>query len=380
MKKVMSQNKIFLIFTGALFIFTTELMAAPMCGQLFPEAGKEIKRSDRFSKIRPEVQSLEFDMPGMKVGSVTDPTLATGATVFLFDKGATASYDARGGSVASIETNLLDEGSYDNSIDGILFAGGSTMGLEATQGVRRRIFDSRDASAGAFDLIPSIPGAVVYDYGARIEKGQNKLAYPGLIMGAAAYDKAVENKMLVGRVGAGTSATANKVSGEAVWGGQGAAFKKIRLNDGSHMRIFAAVILNAHGNINLPNGVVLDHQTLTDLNKKLTRGHKQNTTLSLIVTDVALDRNQLKRLATMVHTSMASSISPFHSYTDGDILFSVSLNKTNLLNVSPDVAYNREEYMLSAATETMREAILTSVITANSKGTPQSRGHKSDDF
>ena len=320
-------------------------------------------RPARYVKIRPETQEITFDMPGMKVGSVSDTTLATGATLFLFDKGATANYDARGGSVAAAETNLLDESSYSNEIDGILFSGGSTMGLEAGQGVRRRIFQERSQDAGDFDFIPSVPGAVVYDYGNRPEPGQNQLRYPDLIMGAATYDSAKENRMLIGRAGAGTSTTANKVS-SPIWGGQGGAFKEVRLKDGFTFKIFAAVVLNSHGNIYLPDGSVLNRQKLKTLSPQVvTKGHKKNTTLSIVVTDVSLNRSQLKRLAVMVHTSMASSIRPFHTYTDGDILFTVSLNKKEM---PAEGAYDREDILQTLAAETMTEAILKSAVTANS--------------
>lgn len=319
-----------------------------------------------YSQLRPEVESFTFDLPGMKVGSVTDDSLATGTTVFVFDKGATASYDERGGSVGAIETNLLNEGSYSNEIDAILFAGGSTMGLEATQGVRRRIFSQRSHQAGSFDFIPSVPGAVVYDYSARTEKAQNKLIFPTLTMGAAAYDKAVANQMLIGRVGAGTSTTANKVS-SAIWGGQGADFKEIRFEDQSSMKIFTAVILNPRGNILMPNEISVDEIQMSEFRKKITEGHKQNTTLSLVVTDVSLDRNQLKRLAAMVHTSMASSISPFQTYTDGDILFAVSLHKKSLSDLSFKEAYKREGLIQIEAAASMKQAIYRSVTVANSK-------------
>lgn len=349
-------NSLLLVFS---LLATTELV--------FAEGSKcfqAAKGPQQYQKLRPEVDVFEFKMPGMKVASISDSSLSTGVTLFSFEPGATASFDARGGSVASNETSLLDEGSYSNEIDAVLFAGGSTMGLEAHQGVRREIFKARSADAGNFDFIPGVPGAVVYDYGGRIEDSQKRLIFPTLGMGAAAYNMAEPNRMLVGRVGAGTSTTANKVS-QPIWGGQGAAQVELKLGN-KKVKVFAAVILNPHGDIYLPNGQRLDYkmpnvETLMD-SEGLT-GHKKNTTLSIIVTDVALDRNQLRRLSTMVHTSMASSIRPFHSYTDGDINFAVSTNRVSF--PTGEMAYEFEEALQSSAAQAMQEAILRGTLTAN---------------
>ena len=316
----------------------------------------------KFLNIRSEVSEFKFDMPGLKIASVTDQSLATGATLFLLPPHSTANYDARGGSVAAIETTLLDESSYSNEIDGILFAGGSTMGLEATQGVRRKLFKERSTHATDFDFIPSIPGAVVYDFGNRIEASQKKLNFPNIKMGEAAFDQARENSIMIGRVGAGTSTTGNKIS-QAVWGGQGAAFREIILEDGFSFKIFTAVVVNAHGDIHLPDGVVLDKEALARLRQQpKINAKRKNTTLSIVITDVSLDRSQLKRLANMVHTGMAAVIRPFHSYTDGDILFAVSLHQKQM---PTEGAEGSEEVLQLKASEAMNEAIVKSVMIAN---------------
>jgi L-aminopeptidase/D-esterase-like protein len=350
-------------FFGALLVAQSGNASGGACESRF--AG----RTEKFQKTRAEVEEFKFNMPGVKIGTVTDPSMATGATLFLFGKGVTANFDSRGGSVAAVETTLLEESSYSNEIDGILFAGGSTMGLEATQGVRRRLFDANASQAGEFDFIPSVPGAVVYDYGARLEPQQQKLFFPNMEMGKAAYDVARENSILIGRVGAGTTTTANKISAP-IWGGQGAAFHEFVLENGKTVKIFAAVVLNASGDITLPAGHALDERALKKLRAiQVRRGHKQNTTLSIVITDVSLDRSQLKRLAVMVHTSMGSMIHPFHSYTDGDILFAVSLHQSKVSDLGVD-PFELEEKMQLGASKLMQDAILKSVTIANSRGLP----------
>jgi L-aminopeptidase/D-esterase-like protein len=338
----------------ALLGLSTESKAQQSCNNVLAQGAA-------FANQRREVREFTFNMPGLEIASLSDSTLATGVTLFKFGRGATAVYDARGGSVAAVETTLLDPGSYSNEVDGVIFSGGSTMGLAASHGVRTRIFQERSKDAGDFDFIPSVPGAVVYDYGGRVERGQDKLIYPDHNIGAAAFDAAEPNKMLIGRAGAGTTTTANKIS-QPIWGGQGASFEDITLGS-EHMKVFTAVVLNPHGDIHLPGGIKVNEEVLEQLRKnKVPSGPRKNTTLSIVITDVALDRNQLQRLATMVHTSMAGLIHPFHSYTDGDILFAVSLNKAELPNVDPIYF---EEVLQMKSSKLMKDAILSAVTTSN---------------
>ncbi len=337
----------------------SDVWAQENCSSFFKNSAGP---KQRFQNTRSEVQPLNFDMPGIKMASLSDPTLSTGVTLFVFPKGSTANFDARGGSVAAIETELLGEGSYSNQIDALLFAGGSTMGLEATQGVRRRLFAERANDASDFDFIPSVPGAVVYDYGGRVERTQDPLVFPNMILGAKAYDAARENSFLMGRAGAGTTTTANKIS-QPIWGGQGAAFSKMTLQQIGEIRLLTAVVLNASGNILLPNKQVIDQNSLEHLRAKgVSRGPRQNTTLSVVITDAILDRSQLKRLATVVHTNMARTISPFHTYTDGDILFVVS---TNQRKIPETLQMAFEEFFQQESSQLMEKAIFNAVFVSN---------------
>jgi L-aminopeptidase/D-esterase-like protein len=49
-----------------------------------------------------------------------------------------------------------------------------------------------------------------------------------------------------------------------------------------------------------------------------------NTTLTVLVTDLALDLRALRTLGRQVHASMARAIQPFHALEDGDVLFAIS--------------------------------------------------------
>lgn len=301
------------------------------------------------------VDVIEYNFPELEVAALNDKTGATGATLFYF-KGlnAVAAYDSRGGSVASSETTLLDQGAYSNVIDGIVFSGGSTMGLAAGDGVRDAIFQERAQSAGsAFDFIPSIPTAVIYDYDGRILSSHDPLAYPTRELGAELYAKRSTGNFPVGRIGAGINSTVNKI-GRPRFGGQGAAFRQTPVG-----KLFVAVVPNAVGDIVTgTESFAQKFPSALEAVKKM-MGRK-NTTLSLVVTDVDLTPNQLKRLATSVHTSMGGAISPFHTYTDGDIMFVVSAGKRKR-----EADENTEFMLAMEAGELMKEAIYRSVETAN---------------
>jgi GNAT superfamily N-acetyltransferase len=53
-------------------------------------------------------------------------------------------------------------------------------------------------------------------------------------------------------------------------------------------------------------------------------GPGENTTIALVATDVALDREQLYRMALMAHMGIARTVRPSHTPGDGDTVFAVS--------------------------------------------------------
>lgn len=299
----------------------------------------------------------------MQIAVINDPTNSTGATLFYFPKGAQANYDSRGGSVASMETSLLDEGGYSNQIDAVLFTGGSTMGHGAGHGVRARLFEMR-MQAGqkpqAFDLIPSVPGAVVYDFGGRIHQGANPYVYPDEKMGYALLDHLQKDVMPVGRIGAGITTSVNKIS-KRRWGGQGSAYIET-----PYGKIFAAVVLNSMGNLTNEGQPLAEKYPPIKPDEELTSINKVNTTLSIIVTDIKLDRNQLKRYAMATHTSMARMIHPFQTYSDGDIQFAVSVGDRTI--------DDKQEFdLILKFSEAMKLAIINAIDTSNQAPTPSAK-------
>src|SRR5690606_33389518 len=112
--------------------------------------------------------------------------------------------------------------------------------------------------------------------------------------------------------------------------GQGAAyFEK------NGIKILVISVVNAVGNILDKQGNIirgsLDEKTgeRVDISSRILEKLEStpiqgNTTITAVITNVKFDRLELKRIATMAHTSMAQVISPFHTPWDGDVLFSIS--------------------------------------------------------
>src|SRR5947209_18488288 len=77
------------------------------------------------------------DIPGIRVGHVSDFQAITGCTAILCEAGAVGGVDLRGSASGTEEIATLDPLHITPQIHGILLAGGSAFGLEAASGVRR---------------------------------------------------------------------------------------------------------------------------------------------------------------------------------------------------------------------------------------------------
>jgi predicted amidohydrolase/L-aminopeptidase/D-esterase-like protein len=316
------------------------------------------------SNVLPPVmprQPLEVDFGGlMQIAQVTDATESTGATAFLFPRGARAGVDVGGGSVTSSNTTLIGQGGATNWVDGVVFAGGSTAGGGAAAEVSRQIFQKlRRQGRDHWEAANVIIGAQIFDFGGRQHDGADPDVTPDSETGRALMDN-LGQTLQIGRAGAGVSSTANKVDpANIIYGGQGGAVGAFTYN-GRNYRLFSAVVLNPVGD------VFVDDRPVTEtFGGRLPPGEPArgatNTTLSLTVTDAPLDKPQLERLARMVHTNMAQSIRPFQTGHDGDIHVAVSVGDPAAARQDDDMLFGLGQ----EASALMRRAIAASVTVAN---------------
>jgi len=271
---------------------------------------------------------LDVDFPGLAIGCATDPSGPTGCSVFWFPKGATASADVRGGAPGTRFTDQIrDSAGY---VDAICLAGGSLYGLEASSGVARGLFERRGRKTD-WKSIACVAGAIIYDYSAR-----KTSVYPDLRLGRAAFEAAKPGKFPLGGRGAGASASCGKWLYKTTrWelaGQGGASFRR------GPTRVAVFTVVNSLGAIVDRKGKVvrghLDPKTgrryaVPDLRKLDVSGRPRgNTTLTVVATNRKLEGNALRQLGREVHASMARAIVPFHTATDGDVLFAVTTGET----------------------------------------------------
>lgn len=292
-----------------------------------------------------DVPELKFDFPSLHIGVAAYDQGPTGCTVFRFSRDPTSVIDLRGGLPGTMGGSAQE----DVRTAAICFAGGSLYGMEAASGVAAELF----AQSGYAD-VKLVRGAIVWDLWR-----DNKI-YPDKALGRAALKSARTGVFPLGRAGAGVSVGC---AGEGT--GQGGAFRQVGATKIAVFTIVNAlgVIVNRQGKVvrgNLDKSTGKRHAHIELLEQRLKQKEKaseppigENTTLTLVVTNQKLGgyfdtRWQLQQLARQVHSSMARAIQPFHSMSDGDVLFAVTtgevenqaLNLTDLGVLASELAWD----------------------------------------
>jgi L-aminopeptidase/D-esterase-like protein len=271
------------------------------------------------------------DIPGIRVGHVSDFEAVTGCTAILCEQGAVGGVDIRGSASGTQEIDTLSPGHVTDRVHGILFAGGSAFGLEAAAGVRRYLAGRKVGYAFGGQHIPIVPGAILFDLGI----GKTNV-HPNVAMGEAAAAAATTDPVQEGCVGAGTGATIGKLFGmkRAMKGGVGTY--TVTLSGG--VLVSALVAVNALGDVRDPaTGKIVagarkdaGSREFIDSEGEMLRGAAigaatGNTTLAVVATNAALNKVQANKLAQFASLGVARAIYPVNTMADGDIAFALSL-------------------------------------------------------
>src|SRR5580700_4322411 len=271
------------------------------------------------------------DVQGVKVGHFAESGRPTGCTVLLFEKGATAGVDVRGGSPGTRDTELLNPVNTVQKVQAILLAGGSAFGLAAASGVMRFLEEHRLGYAVGDVIVPIVPGAILYD----LELGDAKIR-PTAESGYKACKAATAQRVAEGNVGAGAGATIGKMFGmkQAMKSGLGSS--SIRVGN-TGIVVGAIVAVNAVGDVVDPkSGKIIagarkpDGSGFMDSMARIREGYSvridaaTNTTIGVVATNVALDKAQATKVAQMAHDGLARTIYPVHTPSDGDTIFAVA--------------------------------------------------------
>lgn len=320
-------------------------------------------------------QNAITDVPGIKVGQVTDPLGLTGCTVVLCEAGAVGGVDQRGGAPGTRETDLLRPIHLVQKVHAVVLAGGSAFGLEAATGVVRFL---EERSVG-FDVqvarVPIVPAAILFD----LALGDSR-ARPDSAMGYAACQAASDERPAEGNAGAGTGASVGKILG--MGGATKSGIGTSSLDLGGGVMVGALIAVNALGDVVDPaSGAIVAGarpakigpvklggkqrfaDTLTVMRSLVGKtamrfATKANTVIGVVATNARLTKEEANLVALMAQDGVARAVRPAHTLLDGDTLFALSTGD-KAVDANIIGAY---------AAEVVAQAILRSVTEAAAAG------------
>jgi len=312
---------------------------------------------------RPGPRNLITDVPGLRVGNAQDRTIKTGATVLTADAPFTAGVHVMGGAPGSRETDLLAPDKTVEQVDALVLSGGSAFGLDAASGVADALRAAGRGFAVADQLVPIVPGAIIFDLLNGGKKDWPETPYKKL--GATALAAAASDFAL-GSTGAGTGATTANLKG-----GLGSA--SLVLPSGH--TVGAVVVVNALGSATVGDSAHFWAAPFEEGDEFGGRGPARsypdtampptklsqhvNTTIGIVATDSQLTKAQCTRMATAAHDGLARALMPSHTPMDGDLIFAASTSARSL-----DAPLTDTLYLGHAAAQCMARAIARAVYLA----------------
>lgn len=273
------------------------------------------------------------DIEGIKIGNAENRAAATGCTVIICGNGATAGVDIRGGSPGTRETALLNPVNMIEQVHAVLLAGGSAYGLDAASGIMKFLEERNIGFNVGIARVPIVTGAVLFD----LNIGDFKIR-PDKEMGYNACINSEKDIFYEGNFGAGTGATVGKILGtaNAMKGGLGA----YALQTGE-LKIGAVVAVNCLGDVVDPsdnkilagafdrekNMFINSEEFMIENYDKSSNVFIGNTTIGAVITNAALNKAQMNKIASMAHNGFGRVIRPSHTMQDGDTIFALSTGK-----------------------------------------------------
>lgn len=296
---------------------------------------------------------------GITVGQADDGH--TGVTCILAGH-AVGGVSVRGGAPGTRETDMLRADKSQGHVDAIVLSGGSAYGLEAACGVVEYLRERGEGFRIGDKVVPLVAQAILYDLGGAGYR------YPDKAMGRRAAE-AASTEVAFGKVGAGTGATVGKLLGEQAASRGGIGGATLHFGDAF---VSAIVAVNALGDVydhrtgevlagaRTPDGKYFDTAArLTDgtlerlLRASIVGG--TNTTIGCVMTNAALDKAQVNKLAAAAHDGYAMSIRPVHTDADGDTVFALAKgDKKADLNILMALAAESTAFAIENAVRSAR--------------------------
>ena len=275
------------------------------------------------------------DVEGLRVGHASNREAMTGCTVILCEEGAVGGVEIRGSATGTRQIDSLYPVHVVQQVHAILLTGGSSFGLDAAGGVVRYLEERGKGFDVGVTHVPVVPTAVIFD----LPLGDHQVR-PDADMAYQACLDASTGAVEEGSVGVGTGATVGKLFDleRACKGGVGTASLKT-----------GKVVVGAIAAVNALGDVVDERtgETIVGLRGEDGSGFActaellrqgiwkegfgkstlGNTTIGVIATNAALNREDTIKVAQMAHNGLARVISPINTTFDGDIVFALSLGQ-----------------------------------------------------
>lgn len=253
---------------------------------------------------------------GVEVGHWSDEKAATGVTVMTFPEPNIAAAEVRGGAPGTREIALLAEGNRVETVQAIVFAGGSAFGLATADGVVQALAADGRGHPAAGHLVPIVPAAILFD----LMRGDGSVR-PGPSEGAAAYRARSSAPVVSGAIGAATGASVSVWRGRDAMLPGGLGSGAIAASLGT---VAALVAVNAVGDIFTLAGEPLTGGPVEPGPPVVEPVPGENTTLVALATDLRFTRSELGRIIVRAHDALGACIRPSHTRFDGDVVFAVS--------------------------------------------------------
>jgi L-aminopeptidase/D-esterase-like protein len=260
-------------------------------------------------------------LAGVRIGHAASVDGSTGVSVVLFGQAAPTVVDVRGGASGTYDTASLSLDATFGRRWAVFFTGGSVFGLDAGGGVRDAVLGAGGGHAVYRNpnRVAPVSGAVLFDLPARRRRPVDYRT-----LGHEAAESAVPIAPFAGRVGASSGARIGKYLGRGH--SQPGALAIARENDPGFGSVAVLAVLNSVGAVRDPSsgkwiaGARDAHGRLVPPDHRV-RSAPAGTTLVAVVTDVAVGRPALQRVAAFAQGGLARAVVPSHTSTDGDTVF-----------------------------------------------------------
>lgn len=250
----------------------------------------------------------------VKIGHWTSADAKTGCTVVLFESGAVASGEVRGGAPATREFAMLDPTKLVQEIDAVVLTGGSAFGLAAADGVVSWLSEQNRGYPTRSGPVPIVIASALFDLAEGVTP-------PGPAEGRAAVVAAAD-RWDTGRLGAGAGATLAKLRGATHHKPGGIGYAVMR---SEAIEVHALIAVNSVGEIDdgsLAQQVIAGDFVLPEADAE----PFENTTIGVIWTNAKLDKVECRLVAESGHNGLARALLPAHTRGDGDALVAVSVD------------------------------------------------------